>query len=273
MRYLALILFIFATLQASATQIVEWNKKPIEIVLPLGKERILEFPDNVFLGIPASLSPFLRSQSAQGFLYLTALEGFPKTRIQVKLNKSGEIILLDIRSTNTSEATTESIVFKMPSEASSIAKDEITKAQKRLPPVTPIQLTRFVSRLFYGPERLAISDPRIKQAFAPKMNLDDLFIGPSYGVFELKAEAVFRASGLYLTAIKVSNKTPVPQTIMFNDINAEFAYVTPQHLQVNQMNVAGDMTMLYIITRQPLEASIYLPVVSKLTDYKGDTHE
>ena len=256
----ALVIFciVFGT-GAFATQIVEWKKQPISVVLPVGKERIIQLPDNVIVGVPSSIKQLLRVQSAQGYVYLTARDSFSQSRIQLKIHETGEIIILDV-STSTDGSTQENIIVKLPKELSGNAT-EVAQAELTRKAATPIELTRFATRTIYAPERLAISDKRIRMNKPPKVNLSNLFTGQSYDVFNATALAVFRTGNMYLTAIKLVNKTPVQQTIEFTDINADFLYATPQHLQVNEKNIPGDTTMLYMITKKPLAAALYHPVV------------
>jgi integrating conjugative element protein (TIGR03749 family) len=266
MKYLLLFLGLFAC-SGEATQIIEWQKKPISVVLPIGKERILQLPDNVFVGVPANIKPLMRVQSAQGFVYLTALEEFYETRIQLKLNKTGEIIVLDIKSTNEA-GTAEDIIIKLagtPQKETSNNNKEYQTKQRETSRVTPIQLTRFAARMFYGPDRLALNDNRIRVTKSPIIELSGLFTGASYNLFDMEAKAVFKTGNLYLTAVLLKNKSLIPQTIRFKDINADFKFATPQHIQLNQRDVAGDITMLYIITDKPLEASLYLTNIAGVT--------
>ncbi len=258
MRLLITFIFSVFTLTAQATQLVEWANKPISVVLPVGKERIIQVPDHVYVGVPGSIKSMIRVQSAQGHVYLTALGEFMPSRVQLKLHESGKIILLDVRSSNESEET-ENIVISLPSKKRAPVQASTSNVVNvGTQPVTPIQLTRFAARMFYGPERLAISDNRIRVSKASNVDLSTLFTGKSFGKFEAKAQAVFRSGNMYLIAIKLRNKSNSVQTIEFKDLNVDFQYATPQHLQVNRANVPGDTTMLYLITNKPLEASLFV---------------
>lgn len=264
MRFLALVLLVLST-NALSTQIVEWKKKPIDIVLPIGKERIIELPDNVFVGLPANIEKLVRTQSAQGYVYLTAFSEFQSSRVQLRLHDTGEIVLLNL-SASAQSMETENIVIRLPSEKkerlTNNAKSDYSAPSKNT--ATPVELTRFAALKLYAPERLATNDHRIRVSKAPNIDLDGLFTGKSYGVFDAEAVAVFRSGHLYLTAVKLVNKHLLPRTINFTDINADFLYATPQHLQVNQKNVPGDTTTLYIITDKPLDAALYLTPLKEL---------
>ncbi len=269
MKGLFFLVCVFFCSSLFASQLVQWDKRPISVVLPVGKERIIQLPDNVLVGVPASIKPLLRVQSAQGLIYLTARQSFSQSRVQLKLHSTGEIILLDISAINNDELTQEDIVItlsknnqKTPSELKTNSSSTMSKRQ-----VTPIELTQFATRTFYAPERLALNDKRIRVTKAPTLDLSRLFTGNSFQVFDAKAQALFRAGNLYLTAIKLVNNTHTQQTITFTDIDADFLYATPQHLQVNKKNVPGDTTMLYLITKKPLAAALYNPVNTGL--FKG----
>lgn len=258
MKNLLAVFALLMSTNALSTQIVEWNKRPIQVVLSVGQERIIELQDNVFVGVPSNIKDLLRVQSAQGFVYLTALEQFPKSRIQLKLNKTGEIIILDV-GTTIEKTTSENIIIKHLKDAPKKGQSDTGHSigNKSLS-ATPVQLTKYAARMFYAPERLAVKDARIRMSRAPNVNLNGLFVGKSFNLFDAQALAVFRTGNLYLTAIKLNNRTAQEQTIYFEDINADFLYATPQHLRVNAKDNSGEMTMLYLITSQPLEASLYL---------------
>ena len=167
---------------------------------------------------------------------------------------------MDVKATKDS-VTTEDIIIKLPGEVvppKTGNKNSREAKQSIGSNVTPIQLTRFAARMFYGPNRLALKDNRIRVSKSPLIELKGLFTGASFGLFDAEAKAVFKTGNLYLTAVLLKNKSLLPQAIRFEDINADFKFATPQHIQLNQRDVAGDMTMLYIITDKPLAAALYL---------------
>ena len=75
---------------------IVWNKAPIAIPLVVSEERLVHFPDSVSIGLPQSLTPFLRSQSINGTLYLLARQPFETTRVMVRSETDGPIYVLDI---------------------------------------------------------------------------------------------------------------------------------------------------------------------------------
>lgn len=249
------IFFMLCSLNSYAAQTIKWNNLPLKINLQVGKERTIQVEDNVVIGVPASIRPYLKSESAQGFIYLTAVKEFPKTRFKLRLKSNNEIILLDLTST-TEEQDLPNLKIEVPSMSKSgeIYSNATNDVKNN---VTPIQLTRFAARSFYGPDRLMVTNPQIRMQKVKQIDLSTLFTGSSSNIFAATPIAVFKAGKMQLTAIKLVNKTPVKQVVNHLHIDADFKFSTSQLTQVNQKNVAGDTTMLYLITDKPLSGALY----------------
>tara|TARA_Y100001001_G_C7924725_1_gene279973 strand:- start:18 stop:437 length:420 start_codon:yes stop_codon:yes gene_type:complete len=92
------------------TEHVVWNKSPIQMSLPVGKERMITFPSQVSVQLADSENNLttedIKLLNNDDTLYITANRSFPKTRLYVKTvtgidNKTGNIqygetMLLDI---------------------------------------------------------------------------------------------------------------------------------------------------------------------------------
>lgn len=247
------IFFALCSLNSYAAQTIKWDHLPLKVNLQVGKERILQVDDNVVIGIPASIKPYLKSESAQGYVYLTASKEFATTRFKLRLKSNNEIILLDLTSTK-EERDLPNLKIEVPSISTKGGEVYSSSSNN----VTPIQLTRFAARSFYGPERLMIKNSQIRMQKVKDTDLSILFTGASLNIFAATSIAVFKAGKMHLTAIKLVNKTPIKQVINHLDINANFQFSTSQLTQVNQKNVAGDTTMLYLITEKPLSSSLYV---------------
>lgn len=266
MKILITLILIVLSVNAYAVQTVKWANLPIQVKLAVGKERIIQIEDNVTLGIPSSVQSIVKGESAQGFIYLTAAEEFPKTRFKVRLKSTNEIVLFDVEAVKSDE-NFENILVNVPSLNASSEPDYGNSAANNND-LTPIQLTRYAARTFYGPDRLAIKDERVRMEKVGNYDLSTLFTGSSYNVFSAEPLAVFRNGKMYLTAIKLTNNTFEPQAINHNHINADFSFSTAQSPLVNQKYVPGDMTMLYLITKKPLSHSLYLTPKQTSNDKK-----
>ena len=254
---------VVSAFQVAATELVSWDRKPIKLTLKTDVERIVYFPDNVRVGIPPHLQDKLRVMSAEGAVYLKASGDIKNERIQVQLIDSGQIVLMDVIASNkASKIATEDMKVSM---ASSGVNETIGGEEPMFEPVTAVDLTRYAAKQFYAPPRLREGDDRIQRTSVAKVNLPELMIGRSHGKFYMTPIASWQAQdSLYVTAIKVSNITYKKQHFLYSDINADYTHATLQHGSVTAKGTIGDTSMLYLVTTQPFESSLYtLPTVNK----------
>lgn len=100
-RIVALVLFVGSLTTIFSAEIVAVDRQPINIQLPVGKERLVSFPMPVRLGINSGLlkDGRLRVQNNYKTLYFFANKAFSVQRAQVNL-PNGLVILLDIRASS-----------------------------------------------------------------------------------------------------------------------------------------------------------------------------
>ena len=130
---------------------VIWNRAPINVVLPLNKERMVTFPGIMQFGYDQSALPpdTLRVQNNNGTAYLTAYRTFTSQRIQVRMIKDGRIVLLNLSAQADADNTPLNVVF---------GDDELQGKTKNnnkiLRNVNPISLMRFAEQQLYAKKRL-----------------------------------------------------------------------------------------------------------------------
>ena len=78
---------------------IVWQKEPIRLELTVGKERRVDFPGPVKVGLPPQLESAVRVQSIAGTVYLLAHREFDATRVMVRETESGRMYLLDVAAT------------------------------------------------------------------------------------------------------------------------------------------------------------------------------
>ena len=279
---LASSLALVMSCSAFAVEPIEWRSKPIKIPLQVGEQRLIHFPDHVVFGRPRSLADKLDADSMQGTLYLTAQEEFAPTQVKVKLNDSGDIVLLELVAVPRAGAPLDEVLISVPgSEAGTGVVAEAgsgtgADSQKSAPVVenplagtpfdtsgdaaiSPEEMIQFAAREFYAPPRLRTNEPRLNRtALNSAEDMRDLFIDTSYGIFDVTPIAAWQStSGQYLTAIKLVNRKSAPVKVNPFHLNMQYAYAAAQHIQLNQNNVPGDTTMLYVISDRPFSDSRY----------------
>ena len=146
---------------------VVWEQVPIDIVLPVGKERIITFPTSVQFGYDKEElgDNIFRVQNNDGVLYLKAKQTFSPQRVQVKCVDTGKIILLDVSARKGASDHPLDIVMNATFKRSSFSFDERNeKAENNNTGpylITPVTLVRFAVQQLYSPKRLLTQPPGI----------------------------------------------------------------------------------------------------------------
>jgi integrating conjugative element protein (TIGR03749 family) len=294
MKRLSLLLILsLITSPVWAVMPVEWQKRPIKIPLHVGEQRLVHFPDHVLFGRPKSLTDKLDVSSLQGTLYLTALEEFEPTQVKVRLNDSGDVVLLDLVALQPNGQPFDEVLVSVPGSEAGANQSSMLLDGQSAPPdgnkqsanpsngasaaaaenplkgtpfepstdevMSPEEMIQFAAREFYAPPRLRTTDPRMNRTSIDKdEDTTDLFIDTSYGIFDATPVAAWISpSGQYLTTIRLINTKPYAVNVNPFHLNMQFNYAAPQHIKLEQANVPGDTTMLYIITDRPFTESRY----------------
>jgi len=242
-----LLMQTLAQAETNTIERIEWKKVPIRLELVVGQEQRIEFPDEVKVGIQASVRPLLRTQSINGTVYLMAHAPFDTNRIMVRELDSGRIYLFDVTSTQDG-ATTHPVQIYVTDDSG--ANDlEVNDSSPERP--SYIQLTRFAAQQLYAPSRLVKDNPVITRVPISR-NPVDLLHG---GAVEAIPLVAWRAKGLYITAIKLTNRTHQAQILDPRDLRGAWLTASFQHHRLFPMGDEADTTAVYLISARPFEVS------------------
>jgi integrating conjugative element protein (TIGR03749 family) len=255
---LRIILFLIATVSVSmeswaisadnAPRRVHWQNIPIPVVLTVGEERRVQFQAPVSVGVPASLQSRLRTQTVSGSVYLLAHAPFAKTRVLVRELEQGQTYLLDIRA-GEEASSNEPIVVEVQTSA------ETTPASGGIS--TPgthgyVSLTRFAAQQLFAPLRLL--SPMTGVARVP-VQQDSVFLLPNDAI-EVIPLMAWRAGNLFLTAVRLRNRSADPQVLDPRQLRGNWLAATFQHARLLPAGHAADSTAVYLISAQPFAASL-----------------
>ena len=229
---------------------IEWKKAPIRLELAVGQEQRIEFPAAVKVGVPASVQSLLRTQSVNGTVYLLAQAPFDSSRLMVRELDSGRIYLFDVSAADEGGASPPIQIFV--TGDSEVANDVATGANgSRLSQPDYIQLTRFAAQQLYAPLRLVKDRPGIVRV-PVKRDAVDLLHG---GTIEASPLVAWRANGLYVTAVKLTNRTEQPQTLDPRDLRGTWQTATFQHHRLLPRGDEADTTAVYLVSARPFDVS------------------
>ena len=249
-----LLLFLFGG-TASAADPVErlfWDRVPLTITLPVGKERLVTFPAGVRVGIPANLASKLRTQINQDTVYWLAKEAFDSQRIEVQEIGSQRIYLIDLkadRKTGLSDARIEVIVKRNETDAPDT--DTARKHSDRAPGY--IALTRFAAQQLYAPRRLLKAIPGVHRVSLAGKPLRNLLRGGNILATPL---ASWQSGHLTITAVELVNTGNEFLELDPRNLRGQWRAATFQHNRLHPGGTEADTTAVYLISDRPFQEAI-----------------
>ena len=228
-----------------------WKKMPVAVMLIVGQERLVHFPDSVSVGIPQSLMPILRSQSINGTVYLTAHESFDASRVIVRSEQGEPVYVLDISAKeadpDSARLPTLQILLENPAP-DELAADgtAVSSAQWGY-----VALTRYAAQQFYAPARLLPNALGIVQVPVTQQSFE-LIQG---GQVDAIPVAAWKAGLHNITAVRLINKTQHPVVLDPRQLRGTWLTATFQHNRLLPSGNEADSTAVYLVSDRPFDVS------------------
>lgn len=255
----AIALWLFALLMLSAgiaqaapevAERIAWRKTPIAIELPVGTERLVHFPGAVKVGVPPQLQGVLRIQSIAGTAYLLAHQPFTSTRVIVRGLDDGQVYLLDLSASEESAGNAPIEIF-LPDQPT--AEHQETESAPSAPPQYGyVALTRFAAQQLYAPARLLKELPGVMRE---PIKREPVALVRGGGV-EAVPLIAWRAGDLFLTAVKLTNKTDRPQTLDPRTLRGSWLTAAFQHNRLHAAGSEADRTVVYLVSARSFAPSL-----------------
>lgn len=267
--FVILLTLASATVLADASERVLWDKRPINVYLQVGNERIIHFPDDVRYWLPDTVKRHVSVLAANGVLYIRAMEPFPTTRLRIQGLNDQQVYLLDITASEVAAVSDELIVMtkKNTRNRSKEATAYRTTEDWR------IRLTRYAAQQLYAPERLVDGDSAIKRIPVESKTSVPLIRG---GLIETVPIASWQGHGLTVTAVRVRNLSRLSLQLQFDRsdslqaldlsylVRGDWLTATLQHDRLGAMGDETDTTTLYLVSNRSFVESLSLPIDSRV---------
>lgn len=242
-KLVALFLLLTSSVTASTTDLV-WDKTPIPLDLEVGEERIVHFADSMSVGLPANLRSIVRVQSIGNSVYLLATEKFERQRVLMRSTTDGSIVVFDLAAGN--EPAVSKNVYVRSAQSSADSRTESESLNYGV-------LTRFAAQFAYAPARLVQAPKGVFSVPVPKSSkglVRGLFVSTEpYAAWKTN-------SGLYLTAIKITNTSNEPVELHPRLLRGNWLTATFHHYRLLP-NVSGaDQTLVYLVSRYPFKQAL-----------------
>lgn len=238
--------------QTSDAHIV-WRRAPIQITLPVGKERFVTFPAPVQFGYPVNLLPpdKLRVENDNRTIYFLAKQAFQTVRAEAKL-EDGEVILLNINAKP--GAADWPIDISLPDKMYNQNADGLSTASKSS--LNEVTLTRFAIQQLYAPKRFLKPSAQITRYPMATKHVVPLLNDGSLLAMPL---ASWRGGAWYVTAVMIKNLLPQslkldPRLLCGNFQAASFYPRTI--LRAHGSRFGSDSTTVFLVSSQPFSQAM-----------------
>lgn len=248
------LLFFSLCAQAQDTSDVEhvvWDKTPIKLTLPVGKERRIDFPVPIKLETPSSLVEASKPIQIRedGSVYWTAKETFKPERVKA-ITFTGYSYFLDVEARK--DAPSHPLVVL--DDRVPVDQDEKTAELNRhlAYDYDDVDLVRFAAQNVYAPMRLVKPLPGVTRVPVP----DQAY--PLYRGDDLTLEplAQWRSPTIptrYVTAVRVISNTLYESIFDPRLLRGDWLSATAQHPVVHPAGSNGDTTTWYLVSAHPFE--------------------
>ncbi|RUM93760.1 MAG: hypothetical protein DSZ28_06700 [Thiothrix sp.] len=259
MKFLTALLVLFLSLLSSSifaddtsVRHVVWDKSPIQIVLPVGVEKRIEFPEPVVdILIPPNIAdPISRTQlTPDGRLYWLATKPWEVERIRVE-TVSGYFYLLDVQASDKA-GEPNPLIIEHDKES-----DKQNDPEKTAEPegYDYVDLSRYAAQHMHGPARLIKPLPGVR-----RVPVEHRVI-PLYRGNELEVMPVAQWHSpnppLYITALKLVNLTAHSVEITPLNLRGQWLWSAPHHPSVMPRGSLGDESFYYVVSDQPYNQAI-----------------
>jgi integrating conjugative element protein (TIGR03749 family) len=249
---------------SATTERVVFARLPVRVGLSVGQERLVTLPGPVALHVPADIDTVARIESIDRTLYVTALVPFTPLRIVAELIDGGQQIPLDlVAKAGPAQGLTELEVFLPAGRggkgsgqavASGAGRDDAAATEEpAVPAANMVELTRFASRMLYAPRRLAQGMTGVQQVALSAKDAPGLVPGARVQATPM---AQWRSGDLYVTAVRVTNRSATPLELPLENLRGRWVAVTAQHGRIGAAGTETDTTALYLICDRAFEACL-----------------
>jgi len=247
--------------QRAGVERAVFERQPVRVPLPVGRERLVTLPAPAALHVPTDMASVARLEVIDKTIYATALVPFTSIRIVAELIDSGQQIPMDlVADAGTATATAELEVFVVdpgrPGAAQAAAdgapQDGDANAAAPEPPAADmVELTRHAARQVYAPRRLAWSAQGVQQVEVSTATISGLLRGVNVETVPL---GQWRSGRLYVTAVRVTNRSRYPVELPLEDIRGSWMAATVQHGRIGPAGSDTDTTAIYLVCDRAFEA-------------------
>ena len=249
----------------AAAETVEWERTPIPVTLAVGVEREIRFDGPATVGVPADLveTGIFRAEFANDTAYWLATEPFGKRRIKVRLERTGEFVLFDVRAVPGAGGTAE------PLEVTVARPEQVVPdggGASDDPRSGLVGLVRQAARLDLAPPRLAAGAADTVSVETVRSDATALYRHRDAGRLRLVVRRQISRGGLFATTLEAENLSARPLELDVRHLRREpgrragtesaFVAVAWTRSALAPAGEPGFTARLYVVTRVPFDLAV-----------------
>ena len=192
---------------------VEWSRTPIPVTLGVGVERQVRFEGPATVGVPAELleTGALRAEFANDTAYWLATEPFAARRFRVRLERTGEFVLLDVAAVADAPGAAEPLEVRVARPESDALAPSHAPAED--PRDGAVALIRDAARRDLAPPRLGALPAGTVAVETARADAGGLYRHPDRARMDLSVVGQLARGGLFVTTLEAVNRSPEPVEI------------------------------------------------------------
>ena len=243
---------------STGDETIVWERAPIAVTLPIGKERFISFPSAVQFGYDKThlSDAALRVENDHETLYLTAEKPFATERVEAKL-ATGDIVLMDISTVASGDDNPIDVVLPKNTSA-----DTAISNSQGSQDLDYVSLTRYAIQQLYAPTRLLTDSSAITRFPMETTHVVPLFYDDSISAMPL---ASWRDSDSYITAVLIKNRLNQPlrldPRLLCGDWKAA-TFFPHSTLAQKGLSLNQDTSTLFVVSDRPFHEAMSLCVVN-----------
>ena len=258
--------FALCLLAASSVraETVEWARTPIPVTLGVGVERQVRFEGPATVGVPAELleTGALRAEFANDTAYWLATEPFAARRFRVRLERTGEFVLLDVAAVVGAGGAAEPLELRVARpESDPVAPPSGGAAED--PRDGAVALIRDAARLDLAPPRLAALPAGTVAVETARTDAGVLYRHADRVRIRLAVVGQLSRAGLFVTTIEAANRSQEPVEIDVRRLRpgagdrrgtaGGFVAIGWTRATLAPAGTEGFTARLYVVSREPFD--------------------
>ena len=229
---------------------VQFQRRPVTVVLEIGRERLVHFPFEVALHQPEQADGRLAIDNIGSTVYLTANGPMERIRLVAEGIDGQGMIPLDVLVRANAPGVPDEMEIRLGEASPGRHKPEGSTADDEDAPDLA-QLSRHCAQMLYAPQRLIRPLAGVRPVDVRSLPVSGLYRG---GAVTTTPIGAWRAGSLYITAVRFTNRTSTAVELDMDELHGQWIAATQVHGRLLPQGDEADTTAVCLISNQPFEA-------------------